>query len=172
MLFCVVVLPFFFILFTAGSCPLCPVPGVSAVACPSSRVSCPGVERSAGHGRCESRHDNKRNGASSTSCPSTDNRADFICGTSRHCDCRSAAIASASAEGAVALATASSARLDGRRSVPLFSHSASLSRTCQLWSQDSFASRVEIRRAFASDSLRSKVSISTTMPTIHRMVAQ
>ena len=25
-------------------CPLCPVPAVSAVACPSSRVSCPGVE--------------------------------------------------------------------------------------------------------------------------------
>jgi hypothetical protein len=25
-------------------CPLCPAPGVSAVACPSSRVSCPGVE--------------------------------------------------------------------------------------------------------------------------------
>ena len=25
-------------------CPLCPVPGVPAVACPSSRVSCPGVE--------------------------------------------------------------------------------------------------------------------------------
>ena len=27
-----------------SACPLCPVPGVSAVACPSSRVSCPGVE--------------------------------------------------------------------------------------------------------------------------------
>ena len=25
-------------------CPRCPAPGVSAVACPSSRVSCPGVE--------------------------------------------------------------------------------------------------------------------------------